>query len=125
MELPTTPLPPRATEAPTYRDRQLHDLMKLLRATVRPHPPAKLALEKVEGRLRYILRVVEGWDRLHVERAEQLIALENIPAANSAAWMVFDADLRAALLSRCQIGGDDQAADRMAEAAELEREVLA
>lgn len=111
--------------APIYRDKQLADLLKQLRAAVRPYPGAKIALEKVETRLRYILRVVEGWDRLHLERAEQLIRLGNIPAANSAAWMVFDADLRSTILRRCQIGGDATVEDRLAEAIELGREILA
>jgi hypothetical protein len=122
--------PPRAIDAPPperqpiYRDAQLHVLMKTLRAAVRPHPPSRIALDKAEQRLRFVLRVVEQWDASHAARARELIALGCLPAANGAATMIFDRDLRHSLLCRCYIGADAGAVERMEEALELGREVL-
>lgn len=121
-------IPPGAIEAsypPAYRDQQLQHLIKALRAAVRAHPPAKLALKQVEKRLQFLLRVIESWDASHAERAELLIGLGQIAAANSVTQMIFDATLRRRLLARCLIGGDAQAAERMEAAIDAEREVLA
>ena len=121
---------PSAIDAPpterqsTYRDAQLHALMKALRAAVKSNPYARIALEKAEGRLRYVLRVVEVWDKSHAEHAELLIRLGNLAAANSAATMIFDGELRQSLLRQCFVGGDDGAADRVAENAARGLEVL-
>lgn len=122
----TTPYPdaPPTERQPSYRDTQLHALMKALRADVRPFPRPKLALERVEGRLRYVLRVIETWDASHAGRARELIQLGHLAAANGAATMIFDQDLRHSLLCQCFIDSDNGAADRVAEALELGREVL-
>ena len=123
-----TPLTAGREEAiassPAYHDTQLRGLMKELRAAVKPYPHAKIALERVEARLKYTLRVVESWDSAHADKAELLIGLGQIAAANSATQLIFDREKRIALLRRCLIGGDAQAAERMAEAVELDREVL-
>lgn len=116
---------PQAARQPSYRDKQLGTLMKELRGAVRSLPLAKQALERVEQRLRYVLRVVELWDHTHAERAELLIRLGNLPAANTAASLVFDEGRRHDLLRQTNIGLDATAADRLAEAVELGREVLA
>jgi len=111
-------------QQPIYRDTQLGALLKDLRAAVKPLPSAKIALERVERRLKFVLRVIETWDASHAERAETLIGLGQIEAANTAATMIFDAQLRAGLLARAHISSDSAASDRIAEALELEREVL-
>ena len=108
----------------SYRDEQLSRLMSDLRAAVKPLPVAKTALDKAEKRLRFVLRVVDGWDAYHAERADTLIRLGQIEAANGAATMIFDAQLRADLLRRTPILLYLDTGARMAEAMELEREVL-
>lgn len=113
-----------AASQPSYRDKELHRLMKELRGEVRTIPKAKKALERAEQRLRYTLRVVELWDDSHAKRARELLRLNCIPAANTHATMVFDPELRASLLQLCSVGLDAAADDRMAEALELGREVL-
>jgi hypothetical protein len=109
----------------SYRDAPLGSLLKDLRGLVKSQPAAKATLEKVEKRLRYVLRVLEGWDAHHAERAETLIRLGQIEAANGAATLIFDTQLRNDLYRRTPILGDTQADDRVAEALEMEREVLA
>jgi hypothetical protein len=109
---------------PSYRDSQLHSAIRELRAAVKPFPRAARALQGVEYRLKFVLRVVQSWDDHHAERAETLIRLGKIEAANSAASLIFDDGLRADLLRRTPIGIDPAAPDRLAEAIELEREVL-
>jgi hypothetical protein len=109
---------------PSYRDTQLGGLMKELRAAVRPYPPAKLALEKVEKRLKFNLRVVQQWDETHAERAELMLRLGNVGAANTEACLIFDEATRHALLRRATIGIDHEADERIAEAVLLEREVI-
>lgn len=109
---------------PSYHDKQLAKLMKELRASIKPYPQARQALERAERRLRYVLRVVEAWDESHAERAELLLRLGNVPAANTAAWLVFDSELRESLLQRAPIGHDSEANERIAEALVLGREVL-
>jgi hypothetical protein len=110
---------------PTYRDAELMRLVKALRASVRPFPGARIALERVEGRLRYVLRVVETWDRTHETRARDLIRAGCLSAANTAAGLIFDPETRAGLLRQCFIGGDGGADERMAENMAAGREVLA
>jgi hypothetical protein len=114
-----------AMSEPTYRDAQLGGLLKELRGLVKSQPAAKALLEKVEKRLKFVLRVLEGWDAHHAEQAETLIRLGNLPAANSAATLIFEPQLCAGLYRRSPILSDSTADDRMAEAIELEREVLA
>jgi hypothetical protein len=109
---------------PTYRDAPLGGLLKDLRGLVKSQPAAKATLEKVEKRMRYVLRVLETWDETHAERAETLIGLGRLEAANSTASMIFDAQLRGDLYRRSPILGDTGADERVAEALELEREVL-
>lgn len=109
---------------PTYRDAELMRLFKALRATVKPYAGAKAALERVETRLRYVLRIIEQWDKTHSERAEFLIRMGCTEAANTHAAMIFDADVRAALYRRCFVGGDGGAEERVLGNAELDREVL-
>jgi hypothetical protein len=108
-----------------YRDAQLSAQLKELRAAVKPFAQARAALERVEERLRYVLRMVETWDTSHAERCETLIRLGNLAAANTAASLVFEPGLRTDLLRRCFVGIDHEADDRIAEAIELGREVLA
>lgn len=110
---------------PTYRDAELGKLFKTLRADVRQIPTAKRDLEKLETRLRYVLRVCEQWDSAHVARARFLLSLGNIPAANTHASLIFDAETRQDLLRQCFVGFDLDTNDRTAENAELDREVLA
>lgn len=109
---------------PSYRDRQLADLITDLRAEVRTVPRAKAALERVEKRLKWSLRLLESWDTTHAERAKMLLGLGKVAAANTEASLIFDDTTRHNLLRQMFIGGDDQADDRAAENAELEREVL-
>lgn len=109
---------------PSYRDDQLHKHFKDLRTEVRAHPGAKAALVKVEQRLKYVLRVIETWDASHAERAETLIRLGNLEAANTAACLIFDKALRESILPRAPVTLDTGAAERMAEALELERQVI-
>jgi hypothetical protein len=45
---------------PTYRDAQLGGLLKELRGLVKSQPAAKALLEKVEKRLKFVLRVLES-----------------------------------------------------------------
>src|SRR5215213_4765734 len=116
MTTPSTP--------PTYRDHELGALLKGLRADVKPLPSASLTLQRVEKRLRYVLRVIESWDAYHAERAETLIKLGKFEAANSTATMIFDEDVRAALYWRAPVTLDTGAGERIAEALELEREIL-
>lgn len=110
-------------KSPTYRDAQLHKLMKQLRADVRTNPTAKATLAKIETRLRYVLKVVTSWDHTHAKWAELYINLGDIPKANTAATLVFDDQVRADLLRRCFIGLTDDS-DALAEAVALDREVL-
>jgi hypothetical protein len=112
------------TKQPTYRDQQLHKLMKDLRASVRSNPNTKLSPERVEQRLCIVLRVIELWDASHAERARELLRFGKIGAANTAATMIFDPATRLNLLSQPFIGLDHEADARIAEAAELGREVL-
>lgn len=109
---------------PSYRDAPLGGLLKDLRGLVKSQPAAKLAVDKMEKRLRYVLRVLESWDAHHAERAEMLIGLGKLEAANGAASMIFDPQLRGDLYQRSPIIRDTGVDDRMAEALELEREVL-
>ncbi|HEU5097591.1 MAG TPA: hypothetical protein VFU22_00995 [Roseiflexaceae bacterium] len=108
----------------SYRDATLGRLLKELRGSVKTQPAAKALLEKVEKRLRYVLRVLESWDAHHAERAETLIQLGQLTAANGAASLIFEPQLRANLLRRTPVLADTDAGDRMAEALELERLVL-
>ena len=108
---------------PAYRDAQLHKVMRELRASVKHHPESKKLLATVETRLRHILKVLEQWDAFHAEQAEKLIALGNLPAANVEVTLIFDPDLRAALYPRCYIGDEDDA-ERLADAVALDRLVL-
>jgi len=64
------------------------------------------------------------WDANHAERAETLIRLGRLEATNSAASMIFDAQLRGDLYRRAPIIGDIDAGKRVYKAPELEREVL-
>jgi hypothetical protein len=98
--------------------------MKLVRAAVRTQPAAKIALERAEHRLRFVLRVIELWDAGHAKRAEQLVRLGSHSAANTFASLIFDDETRHALLERCFVGGDAGALDRMSANVELSREVL-
>ena len=98
--------------------------MKALRASVKPNPEARQLLKEAETRLRYILRVIEQSDAAHVDKAELLLSLGNLPAANVEASLIFDAATRTALYERTQIGADEDDADRLAAAAALGREVL-
>jgi hypothetical protein len=107
---------------PTYRDAQLGGFLKELRGLVKSQPAAKATLEKVERRLKFVFRVIESWDAYHAERAETLIGLGRLEAANGAATMIFDAQLRGDLYRRSPILLDTE--DRVAKALELEREVL-
>jgi hypothetical protein len=109
---------------PTYRDAHLGGLLKELRGLVKSQPAAKAMLEKVEKRLRYVLRVLESWDAHHAEQAETLIGLGQLAAANSAATLIFEPQLRTDLYRRTLILADSADSDRMAEALELGREVL-
>lgn len=109
---------------PTYRDAPLGGLLKDLRGLVKSQPAAKATLKKIEERLKYVLRVLESWDASHAERAETLIKLGRLEAANSTASLIFDAQLRGDLYRRAPIIRDTDAGQRMAEALELEREVL-
>lgn len=110
---------------PTYRDGPLHKLIRQLRADVRTIPHAKKSLEKVEGRLKYILRVLESSDDAHAKRAELFLTLGLIPQANTEASLIWDESTRTTLLDRARIGTDQGGAeDRMVEALEMEREVL-
>ena len=109
----------------SYRDAPLGGLLKELRGLVKSQPAAKATLEKVEKRLRYVLRVLDTWDAFHAERAETLIRLGRLEAANSTASMIFDAQLRGDLYRRAPIIGDTGTGARVAEALELEREILA
>lgn len=119
--LATTEQTPRQ---PTYPDAELNRHMKDLRACCKPYPRAQAALERTETRLKYILRVLHTWDETHAGRAETLIRLGNPEAAQTAAQMIFDRQLRADLLGRARIGGDPDADERMLEALEMERTVL-
>lgn len=112
-----------AESTPTYRDAQLAKSLKTLRADIRTNPNAKRSLEKVEKRLKYLFRVLDLWDSSHAERCELLLRLGNIPAANTSATMIFDAELRARLLSRARIGLD-QDTSAIADALAMDREVL-
>jgi hypothetical protein len=109
---------------PTYRDKELGTLMKALRDEVRTLPKAKAALVKVEGRLRYVLKVLDLWDQTHAGRAELFLSLGDVPKANTSASLIFDADTRAALLRRAPIGSDRATGERLEENSLLEREVL-
>jgi hypothetical protein len=109
---------------PTYRDAQLGGLLKDVRGLVKNQPATKRALEKVEKRLRYVLRVVESWDAFHAERAEMLIQGGLLEAANGAATLIFDEQTRHDLYRRSPVLRDASADGRVAEALELEREVL-
>jgi hypothetical protein len=109
---------------PTYRDQALHRLMKELRADVRTNPNARATLTKVEQRLRFVLRVVELWDKSHAARAEELIGLGCLAAASTSAAMIFDPEVRANLYRRTPIGYDNSSEERIADAIELDREVL-
>lgn len=109
---------------PSYRDAQLSKLIKELRAAVQPFPRSKAALIRVERRLKFLLRLLDAWDATYAERAETSLQLGNVPAANTAASMIFDTKTRTGLLKRAPIGIDYDAGDRVAENAELEREVL-
>lgn len=120
-------IPPEAQpepHAPTDADAQLRDALKVLRAAVRSNPHAKAALTIVEAHSKHKLKIVNDWDTCHAERAELLIRLGQIAAANSATQMIFNDDRRVALLRRCLIGYDSSATERMAEAVEFEREVI-
>jgi hypothetical protein len=108
----------------SYRDPQLAAQIKDLRAAVKSMPTAKHALEKVEARLKYVLKVVELWDASHAERAATLIRLGQIEAANSAASLIFESGLRSDLLRQAPITQDVGAGDRLAESLEMGREVL-
>jgi hypothetical protein len=107
-----------------YSEDYTPSACKDLRGCVRPFPSAKIALEKVEGRLRFVLRVIETWDDSHAKQAKELICLGCLPAANTAASLIFDADLRRSLLAQTPISGDAGAAERIAEATALGREML-
>ena len=109
---------------PTYRDAPLGGLLKDLRGLVKGQPAAKATLKKAEERLRYVLRVLESWDAHHAERAETLIGLGKLEAANGVASLIFDAQLRGDLYRRSPILLDTGAGERVAEALEMEREVL-
>jgi hypothetical protein len=113
-----------STKAPTYRDRELGALMKELRASVKG-TRAELPLGRAEKRLRYVLSIVESWDKYHVNKAELLISLGMFDAANSEATLIFDANTREALYWRAPVSKDHGAAERLAEIAEMDREVLA
>lgn len=118
------PTPAQEPKQPTYRDQELMRLMKVLRADVRPFVRARQNLERLEGRLRYVLRVVETWDKTHEARTRELLRLGCLSAANTSASLIFDAETRQALLRSCLIGGDGGAAERIASALEADREVL-
>jgi hypothetical protein len=109
---------------PTYRDEQLSKLLGELWGMVKAMPIAKRVLERVERRLKFVFRVIEGWDTHHAEQAETLIQLGQIEAANGAATMIFNVRLRADLYRRTPILADSTAGDRVAEAMDMERLVL-
>lgn len=113
-----------AEHTPRYRDAQLNALMKDLRRDVRDVPHLRRRLDQVESRLASVLRVVETWDRAHARRAGELLDQGCIAAANTAASMIFDADLRLLWLRQTMIGADDGAAERIAAALDQDREVL-
>lgn len=116
----TTDIPQRQ---PSYRDRELHRLMRQLRAAVKPIPTANASLAKVEARLRYVLRTMDLSDKTHAERAERLLTFGLVEQANTEASLIWDDATRLNLLARCPIGLDQH--NRTAEALELGREVLA
>ena len=115
---------PEAQHAPTYHDPQLASLMRAHRASIRNNPEARKTLALVEFRLKYLLRLLRQWDELHAGRAEQLIRLGNLPAANTAASMIFDDTRRAALYDRTPIGFDQADVDRLIAVIENDRQVL-
>ena len=110
---------------PSYRDSELNKAMKALRASVRGNPDARRCLLAAENRLRFVLRVIEQWDATHARRAEQLIALGNLPAASTAGAMIFDRQLRCSIYDRTTVPLTAQEdAERLAALVELDREVL-
>jgi hypothetical protein len=115
--------PPTSTEA-AYRSHELRKCAKELRAAVRHIPGARLALERFEKRVRFELRVVEAWDDHHAAEAERCLQLGQVARANTMAGLIFDDERRVGLYERCPIGIDDSADEWMAEALELERQVL-
>lgn len=113
--------PPKAA---AYRDRELTAAFKELRAVVKG-TPAELPLKRAETRLRAVQRIIEASDDYHVARAEMFLKAGMLDAANSEASLVFDPNVRSALYWRSPISKDHGAAERLAEIAELDREVLA
>lgn len=116
---------PEAHTAPSYADEQLNKLLRAHRATVKNNPEARKTLASVETRLKYLLRLLAQWDDLHASKAEDMLALGNIPAANTCATMIFDTQRRAALYDRSRIGFDSADDERLAAVATMGREVLA
>jgi hypothetical protein len=127
MSTPTPTLTERTSteRTPRYRDRQLAALLKELRAATKPLPKAAHTLERVEGRLVYLLRLLDAWDATHARRADELLRLGRTEAAAQAAALVFDQDTRHALYQRTPLLNDTSAAERIEANAEAEREVLA
>jgi hypothetical protein len=107
----------------SYRDAVLGGLIKELRTLLKNQPAAEALLKKIEKRLKFVLRVLETWDASHAERAETLIRLGRLEAANSVASMIFDAQLRGDLYRRSPISVAIEAGARAGEVLELEREV--
>lgn len=110
-------------KAPTYRG-ELATVMKELRASVKG-TRAEIILARAEKQIRYQLRIVEAWDKYHVDKAELLISLGMLDAANSEATLVFDPTIREALYWRAPVSKDHGAAERLAEIAQMGREILA
>jgi hypothetical protein len=107
-----------------FKDAQLNGLLRELRAETKTLPKASRTLERVEGRLVYLLRLLGDWDRTHAARAEELLKLGRTESAAATAALIFSEDVRRALYDRAPLTSDTSAAERYAEAEALGREVV-
>ncbi len=114
---------------PKYRDSRLNDRCKVLRASVKGFPTQERDVSRLEERLVYLDGLIGMWDDRWAKQALTEYRRGAIDASGLSAMNIFDDERRFALLRRLQPADalfvvDPSTADRVAEAVELEREVL-
>lgn len=110
-----------------YHDTELSKRLKSLRAAAKPYPVVAAELASLESHLRYLDNVVSAHDALRAAEAELALEIGKYDHAATLATLIWNSATRDSIYSqvhqqRGPLG--DEAAERMAEALEMEREVL-
>jgi hypothetical protein len=117
--------PTSDAERHRYRDARLSAALKAHRAAVKGDASAEHTLQALEGRLRYVDRILGDWDKHHGRQAAAALDAGQHERAAGLAWLCWDDELRRSLLAQVRMqDAAAEAAERISANAEMGRELV-